>query len=60
MPEKLLMAIPEALDSLGIGRSTLYELIEKGQLERVHIGRRSFITAASLKAFVDRLTEAAS
>jgi excisionase family DNA binding protein len=50
----------EAMESLGIGRSTLYELIEKGELKKVNIGRRSFITAASLKAFVDRLAEVAS
>lgn len=44
----------------GIGRTTLYELVEHGELERVNIGRRGFITARSLAAYVNRLSEVAS
>jgi hypothetical protein len=34
-----------------------YGLVERGDLENVKIGRRSFITANSLRTFVKRLTE---
>ena len=59
---KLLVPIPEARrDWLGgIGNTTIYDLINKGELVKVNIGRRAFVTAESLAAFVDRLTEVAS
>ena len=43
----------------GIGRTTLYELVKQGHLTKVNIGRRGFITAESLAAYVDQLTGAA-
>ena len=43
-----------------IGRTTLYEKVNAGDLDKVNIGRRGFITAASLLAYVDRLSEIAS
>ena len=43
----------------GIGTTTYHKLINEDQLERVHIGRRSFITAESLHAYVKRLRETA-
>ena len=60
-PTRLLVPIPEACEALGgIGRTTLYEKVNDGDLEKVNIGRRGFITAASLLAYVDRLSEIAS
>jgi excisionase family DNA binding protein len=44
----------------GIGRTTVYELIKRGELTQVHVGRRGFITAKSLDAYVNRLSEAAT
>ena len=45
-----------AADALGgISRSKLYELLADGQLERVHIGVRSFVTRRSINAYIDRL-----
>lgn len=59
--DRLLVPIPGALTRLGgIGRTTLYELVKSGDLVKVNIGRRGFITAKSLEAYVDRLSEAAS
>jgi predicted DNA-binding transcriptional regulator AlpA len=43
----------------GIGRTTVYELIKRGELVKVNIGRRGFVTSESLAAYVDRLTAAA-
>ncbi|MBN7304335.1 helix-turn-helix domain-containing protein [Mycobacteroides abscessus subsp. bolletii] len=53
--------IDEALSQLGgIGRTTLYELAKRGDLTKVHIGRRGFITTASLMAYVERLADGAA
>ena len=58
---RLLVPYDEARTALGgIGRTTLYELFEQNQLTKVNIGRRGFVTAESLAAYVDRLSEAAS
>ncbi|WP_176234756.1 helix-turn-helix domain-containing protein [Mycobacterium simiae] len=54
---KRLVSIPEARQVLGgIGHTTLYELIKKGEVNKVNIGRRGFVTSESLEAYVDRLS----
>jgi hypothetical protein len=54
---RLLVPYDEAMHVLGgIGRTKFYELIEDRELEQVKIGRRGFITAKSLAAYVDRLS----
>jgi predicted DNA-binding transcriptional regulator AlpA len=57
-----LVSIQEARETWlgGIGRTTVYELIKQGQLVKVNIGSRGFITTESLDAYVARLSEAAS
>jgi hypothetical protein len=57
-----LVSIQEAREKWlgGLGRTTVYELIDRGELVKVNIGRRSFITTDSLAAYVDRLSEAAT
>jgi hypothetical protein len=56
---KRLVSIPEARQALGgIGHSTIYELVNRGEIVKVNIGRRGFITAESLDAYVDRLSTA--
>src|SRR4051812_10581288 len=52
--ERLLLDVREAAQLLGIGRSTLYELIAAGQIEVVHIGRSARVPVAALHAFVER------
>ncbi|OMB93580.1 helix-turn-helix transcriptional regulator [Mycobacterium colombiense] len=39
----------------GVGNTTLWRLVNEGELEQVKIGRRSFITAESIHAYVARL-----
>jgi hypothetical protein len=57
---KMLVSIPDTRKALGgIGRTTIYDLINRGELVKVNIGTRGFITAKSLAAYVDRITEAA-
>ena len=52
---RLLLTIPEAAQRLGVGRTTVYELTARGELEVVHIGRAARIPATALDAFVARL-----
>ncbi len=60
-PKRRLVPIPGAREQLGgIGHTTIYDLIKRGELVKVNIGRRSFVTADSLEAYVDRLSEAAT
>lgn len=59
--DRLLVPYDEAMRLLGdLGRTKFYELIEDRELDRVKIGRRGFITAKSIAAYVDRLSQAAS
>ena len=56
MDQQLLVPIPGVAGQLGgVCRTTVYKLINDGELELVKIGRRSFITGKSLTAYVDRL-----
>jgi excisionase family DNA binding protein len=50
----LLLGVRDAAQVLGIGRSTLYELIAAGEIEVVHIGRSARVPVVALQAFVDR------
>ncbi len=59
-PDRLLIPINGVCDSLGVGRTKVYELINARELVQVSIGRRSFVTTESLVAYVDRLAEKAS
>jgi hypothetical protein len=55
--KRLLLPYDEARAALGgIGRTTLWELITSGQLVKVNIGRRGFITAESIAAYVNSLS----
>ncbi len=56
-----LVSLVETRHRLGdIGNTMLYELVNRGELVKVNIGRRSFITSKSLAAYVDRVSEGAS
>jgi excisionase family DNA binding protein len=53
VPEPLLLRPTEAAQLLGIGRSTLYELMAAGAIPTIHIGRSVRIPLAQLKHWVD-------
>lgn len=55
---RLLLGLVEGAEALGVKRSTLYDLLAKGEIESVKIGKRRLITADSLEAYVERLKEA--
>lgn len=52
--ERLLLRVPEAAAALGVGRSTVYELLAAGELKSVHIGRAVRIPMVELKSWVER------
>jgi excisionase family DNA binding protein len=56
MIEKLSYTVNEATEALGIGRTTIYELIKAGELAVVKIGSRTIIRRKDLDALLDRLT----
>jgi excisionase family DNA binding protein len=54
--DRVLLSIDQARHQLGgISRTTVYELINSGDLERVKLGGRAFIVSESLSKLVDRL-----
>ncbi|MDT7782218.1 MAG: hypothetical protein QOF58_637 [Pseudonocardiales bacterium] len=55
MSAPVLLTPTEAARALGIGRSKLYELLQTGALESVHIGACRRIPTEAVLALVDRL-----
>lgn len=55
---RLLHPIPDAAEVLGIGRSTLYELISDKKITTIKIGRRTLISQEELERYVASLKEA--
>lgn len=56
----LLVTVNEAADILGLGRTTIYERVNRGELQPVHIGRALRFPVAELERFVDALRAALS
>lgn len=55
MNDQLLYNIPDAAERLGVGRTSIYGLIDRGELRSVRIGRRRLVPAAALDEFVEKL-----
>lgn len=55
---ELAIPIEEAARRAGIGRSSLYEAINRGELPLRKAGRRSLIRIDDLKAWIDALPTA--
>ncbi len=51
--EVLLVSINEAAKTLNLGRTSVYALISKGELESRKMGRRRMVTTASIRRLVD-------
>lgn len=52
-PDPICVRIATAVELTGMGRSTLYELINAGALEVIKVGRSTFIRYDSLKRLFD-------
>ncbi|WP_326550221.1 helix-turn-helix domain-containing protein [Micromonospora sp. NBC_01813] len=55
----LLVTTVEAAQRLGCGRTTVYELIARGELETVTIGRLRRVPVDAIADYVNRLREQA-
>lgn len=51
--EPILSSVNCAAQTLGLGRTKIYELINAGKLEAVKIGRRRLIKTASIQRLID-------
>ena len=52
--EPIVMRVPEACRYLGIGRSSLYVLIGKREIEIIKLGSSTLVLTASLRSLVER------
>jgi len=53
--DQLLVTPEEAARRLSVGRTTIYELMARGELQSVNIGRCRRVPVSSLSLFVNRL-----
>ncbi len=51
----LLLTVNQAAQLLGIGRSTLYELLDAGQIQSVKVGASRRIPLKAVHEYIDRL-----
>ena len=51
--ERLTMTVEEAADALGISRALAYELVARGELPSLRLGRRIVVPRRALEALVD-------
>jgi excisionase family DNA binding protein len=55
MTDQLLFTPLQAANALCIGRSKVYELMQSGELESIHIGSCRRVPADALTALIERL-----
>jgi excisionase family DNA binding protein len=58
--EPLLVRVEEAARILSLSRSTIYEMLERGELPSVRCGAARRIPMATLRAWVEQQTETAA
>jgi excisionase family DNA binding protein len=58
--DRLLLTLEEAAQCLAVGRTTIYELVGRGELQTVTIGRCRRVPVSSLRSFVDQLVSRAA
>ena len=51
-PPQLLTSINAACETLNVGRTYLYCLINRGDLDTVKLGRRTLVKVSSIKALI--------
>ena len=54
--ERLTMSVEEAGERLGISRSLAYELVRRGDVPCLRLGRRLVVPVKGLEAMIDRAT----
>lgn len=58
LSQRLLLRPDEAAAILGLGRSTIYELLRAGELPTVHVGRATRIPARDLHRWIEQRSSA--
>ena len=53
-PAPLCVRVNVAARMIGLGRTKLYELIGKGEIEAIKVGKATLVTTASLNAMIER------
>ncbi len=53
---KLSFNVNEACRAIGVGRTKVYDLINRGELETFRLDGRTLIRADDLAAFIDRVS----
>ena len=53
--DRMLLTVEEAAEQLGVGRSTMYQLIAAGLIDTIRIGRLRRIEPAALATYISRL-----
>ena len=56
--EPLAVSINDTVRMLGVGRTSIYEMIKDGRLEALKLGRRTLIKTDSIRRLVDGPVEA--
>ncbi|MDE3103184.1 MAG: helix-turn-helix domain-containing protein [Chloroflexota bacterium] len=56
-PAKLLLTPEEAAEVLAISRTRLYELLRRGEIRSVKIGKVRRVSVRALEAYVEQLQE---
>ena len=51
--EPLAVSINDTAKSLGVGRTTVYEMIKDGRLKAFKLGRRTLVRVESIRRLVD-------
>jgi excisionase family DNA binding protein len=51
---KVLLTIPEAAEAMSLGRSFLYELVMRGEIASIKVGRKRRIPTTALHEYVAR------
>lgn len=54
--EPVLLRVSEAASLLGLGRTTLYELMKSGEIKTVRIGRAVRIPLRVVRDYAERIT----
>lgn len=57
MTDKLLLTVGEAADRLGVGRSFFYQLIQRGEVQSLKLGRARRVPLRALDEFVTKRLE---
>jgi excisionase family DNA binding protein len=55
VPGPLLMSVAQVSEALGVGRTMVYDMISRGQLEVVHLGRAARVPAGAVERLVQSL-----